>query len=241
MKRISLLFLVLIVSITCSKADYALPELKVEKLDDSVYLHTSFERYEGFGLVASNGLVFLDGNDAYIIDTPSSPQDTEKLVLWFKDKGFTIKAGVSSHFHSDSSIGIEWLNSQSIPTYVHSMTNALLAETGKAQASHSFSESSYWLLKDKIEVFYPGAGHSRDNVVVWLPEQKILFGGCFVKQESIGNLEDAVLEDWPGSAENLIARYGKAGWVVPGHGQVGDARLLESTRQLALSALAEHE
>ena len=51
-----------------------------------------------------------------------------------------------------------------------------------------------------------------------MPEQKILFGGCFVKPEGLGNLSHAVIEEWPASAEKLIARYGTAKLVVPGHG-----------------------
>ena len=32
-----------------------------------------------------------------------------------------------------------------------------------------------------IEAFYPGPGHSPDNIVVWIPEARVLFGGCLVK------------------------------------------------------------
>ena len=45
-----------------------------------------------------------------------------------------------------------------------------------------------------IEVFFPGAGHTRDNLVVWLPEHRVLFGGCMVKSargRTPGNLADA--------------------------------------------------
>ncbi len=32
-----------------------------------------------------------------------------------------------------------------------------------------------------LEVFYPGEGHSKDNITIWIPEYKVLFGGCFNK------------------------------------------------------------
>lgn len=219
-------------------AQTPLPELEITKIDEGVYLHTSYENYPSWGLVASNGLVLVDGKDAYIIDTPTTVKDTEVLVQWINTQGFTAKASISTHFHDDSTIGIAYLNSKSIPTYASEQTNKLLSKKDAAQATHSFTKNPYWLLKNKIEAFYPGAGHTPDNLVVWLPKQKILFGGCFVKPEGLGNLSHAVIADWPASAGKLIARYSDAKIVVPGHGAMGDASYLEKTRQRALEAIA---
>jgi metallo-beta-lactamase class B len=32
-----------------------------------------------------------------------------------------------------------------------------------------------------LQAYYPGAGHTRDNIVVWVPQDKVLFGGCLIK------------------------------------------------------------
>jgi metallo-beta-lactamase class B IMP len=224
-------------SITAAGA--ALPDLKIEKLEDGIFVHTSFEEVNGWGVVTKHGLVVLVNTDAYLIDTPFTATDTEKLVNWFVERGYKIKGTVSSHFHSDSTGGIDWLNSQSIPTYASELTNKLLKESGKAQAKYSFSEVSYWLVKNKIEVFYPGPGHTQDNLVVWLPESKILFGGCFVKPQGLGNLSDANLEAWPKSAKILMSKYGKAKFVVSSHSEKGDASLLRRTWEQALKGLNE--
>lgn len=215
-----------------------LPGLKIQELNDGVYLHTSYQNVDGFGLVDANGLVVIVDNDAYIVDTPWSAQDTENLLDWIKARGFTAKASVSTHFHEDRTAGIETLNAQAIPTYASTLTNTLLREAGKAQAKNVFEFDDFWLVKDQIEVFYPGAGHSQDNVVVWLPDQRLLFGGCLIRADetqSLGNLSDAVTSAWPESAENLQSKYGDARFVVPGHGKVGDISLLEHTRQLAVA------
>lgn len=219
-------------------AEDPLPEMEIKKIEEGVYLYTAYEKIEGWGLVGSNGLIVLDNKDAYLIDTPISATDTEKLVNWIDAQGFTAKASISTHFHSDSTGGIAFLNSKSIPTYASKQTNKLLENKGEAQATHSFTKNPFWLVNKKIEVFYPGAGHTSDNVVVWMPEQKILFGGCFVKPDGLGNLGDAVIKEWPASADKLIARYSSATLVVPGHGKVGDASLLEKTRERALEAIA---
>ncbi len=238
MKVIPVLSLLLFVIASQCFAEKPLPDLKVEKIEDGVYIHTSHEKIERWGLVASNGLVVLDGKDAYIIDTPMTTKDTKALVKWIREQGFIAKGSISTHFHGDSAAGISYLNAESIPTYASKLTNELIGQDGREQTKYSFDSISYWLVKDKIEVFYPGAGHSRDNVVVWMPDKKVLFGGCFVKRKSLGNLGDAVLAHWPASAEKLALRYEDAKRVVPGHGKTGDVSLLSTTLSLAREGLS---
>ncbi|MEJ6355620.1 IMP family subclass B1 metallo-beta-lactamase, partial [Pseudomonas aeruginosa] len=84
-----------------------------------------------------------------------------------------------------------------------------------------------------------GPGHTQDNVVVWLPEKKILFGGCFVKPDGLGNLGDANLEAWPKSAKILMSKYGKAKLVVSSHSEIGNASLLQRTWEQAVKGLNE--
>ena len=237
MSKLFVFLIFLFCSITA--AAESLPDLKIEKLDEGVYVHTSFEEVNGWGVVPKHGLVVLVNTEAYLIDTPFTAKDTEKLVTWFVERGYKIKGSISSHFHSDSTGGIEWLNSQSIPTYASELTNELLKKDGKVQAKNSFSGASYWLVKKKIEVFYPGPGHTPDNVVVWLPENRVLFGGCFVKPYGLGNLDDANVEAWPHSAEILMSRYGNAKLVVPGHSDIGIASLLKLTWEQAVKGLKE--
>lgn len=238
MKSNSILSLIFLFFSSICFSEDIVPELNVQKHADGVYLHTSYEKYNGWGVVASNGLVILDNTDAYIIDTPTSTKSTITLLNWIKKHGFKAKASISTHFHDDSTGGISYLNSESIPTYASKFTNELIEKKGREKARYTFDGTSYWLLKDQIEIYYPGAGHTKDNVVVWMPKQKILFGGCFVKPESLGNLEDAVLEEWPSSAEKLMSRYGAARIVIPGHGKAGDFTLLAKTRDLAVKGLA---
>ncbi len=225
-----------------ARAGDSLPELRIEKIAEGVYLHTSFQQVEGYGFVDANGLVVLDGRGAYIIDTPWSERDTAALVAWLQERNYQVKASVSTHFHDDRTAGIAYLNSISVPTYASARTNALLKQNGKALATETFDDAPLWLLEGKVEVFYPGAGHSVDNLVVWLPEQKLLNGGCFVRAATagtLGNTADAVVSEWAASAERLQRRYPDAQIVIPGHGVPGDVSLLEHTRKLAVAATAK--
>jgi glyoxylase-like metal-dependent hydrolase (beta-lactamase superfamily II) len=233
--------LLLVLFVNRAIADDELPELQIRQLTDNVYLHTSFQAVTGFGVVDSNGLVVTVGNDAYIIDTPWSKRDTQKLLAWIEQRGFIPRGSVSTHFHDDRTAGIALLNSKAVPTYASRLTNELLEKAGKPQAADAIASDDFWLLKNEIQVFFPGAGHAPDNVVVWLPTPKILFGGCLVRPAettNLGNTNDAVMDAWAASIGNLQSRYGNAALVVPGHGKVGDVSMLEHTRALAAASMS---
>ncbi|MED5389949.1 MAG: DIM/SIM/IMP family subclass B1 metallo-beta-lactamase [Pseudomonadota bacterium] len=222
-----------------SLANDTVPALEIRQLADNVYLHTSYQNVEGFGLVDANGLVVMDGADAYLIDTPWSERDTQQLLDWMASRGMTVKGSVSTHSHDDRTAGIALLNQRSIPTYASAQTNALLEDAGKAQATHAFDEPVFALLAGKIELFYPGPGHARDNLVAWLPRSGILFGGCMIRaaeSHTLGYTGEASLDKWSASVARVQSRYPRIRHVVPGHGKVGDASLLAHTRTLAESA-----
>jgi metallo-beta-lactamase class B len=84
---------------------------------------------------------------------------------------------------------------------------------------------------------YFGSAHTADNIVTWIPSEKILFAGCMVKDlkaESLGNIADADLSEWPITMQKVIAAYPSAVIVVPGHGAIGGKELLQHTEELLL-------
>ena len=218
-------------------ANKEMPKAKITKLTDNVYQHISYKKVGSHGVVGASGLVVIDGANAHIIDTPWTVRDTKKLVSWIASKNLTLKSAVVTHFHPDASGGLSYLNSLQIKTYATPLTNELLDSKNRAKSNHEIKGNEYELLTNKIEVFYPGAGHSQDNVVVWLAKEKILFGGCFVKSiesKGLGYTGHASVEDWPISIQNVINKYPNVDKVVPGHGEIGDISLLRHTAQLAL-------
>jgi glyoxylase-like metal-dependent hydrolase (beta-lactamase superfamily II) len=88
-----------------------------------------------------------------------------------------------------------------------------------------------------LEVFYPGAGHTKDNVVVWIPSAKVVFGGCLIRSlnsRGLGNLSDAYPEEWGKSALAVKETYPDSLIVVPGHGKRGDRSLIDHTINLTI-------
>jgi glyoxylase-like metal-dependent hydrolase (beta-lactamase superfamily II) len=92
-----------------------------------------------------------------------------------------------------------------------------------------------YILNGLFEIYYPGPSHSKDNLVVYFPDKKLLFGGCAVKSiqsKNLGFTGDAVLSEWPKSLNRVLKRYNDALLVVPGHGEIGGLELLKHTLEM---------
>lgn len=212
--------------------------IKIIKLSDTVYQHISYKHVSPWGMVGASGLILIDKQQAIIIDTPWTLPATKQLLAWIEQQDLSVSAAVVSHFHEDASAHLTFLHQNDIATYATTMTNKLLSENNRTIASKQITEKIEKLFDGGIEVFYPGAGHTQDNIVVWLPHEKILFGGCLVKSlksNNLGNTEDANIKAWPKTIENIKKQYPEIKLVVPGHGPKGDKRLLTHTQQLALT------
>jgi len=87
--------------------------------------------------------------------------------------------------------------------------------------------------RDVVTSFF-GEGHTKDNVVGYFPSEKVMFGGCLIKELGAGkgNLEDANESAWPATVTNLKQTYPDVQVVIPGHGKPGDMALLDYTIKL---------
>jgi metallo-beta-lactamase class B len=72
----------------------------------------------------------------------------------------------------------------------------------------------------KIQTFYPGKGHTTDNIVIWIADEKVLYGGCFIKStenQSLGNIADADVKVWPKSIKRAMKQFPDPKFIIPGH------------------------
>ncbi len=234
MQRWSLLIILSLLS-GFSFADQKDGKMEIEKLSDKVYLHVSYNLWKG-QYTPSNGLVVVFNQDAYIIDTPWLEADTVTLVNWIQQKGFQLKASIATHFHDDRASGIQYLNSLGVKTVASELTNQLLNKNQKATAKLGFKGKHFELADGKIQAFFPGPGHTMDNIVVFIKPEKLLVGGCLIRSAAargMGYSADGSVKDWADSVTRVIHQFADIDRVIPGHGQMGDQALLTHTIQLA--------
>ncbi|MCP3136458.1 PYX family subclass B1 metallo-beta-lactamase [Pyxidicoccus xibeiensis] len=214
-------------------SEYTVAEdIQVRRLAPGVWLHTTLSG-EDFGRYPANGLVIEDGEGTVLVDMGWNARQGEQLVAWARDTlRRPVRAAVVTHFHLDRTGGVPALLAGGIPVYALAETVKLAAETGKPVPSHTVSQEG---TVGPVEVFFPGAGHAGDNVVVWHRESGVLFGGCFVKDgeaKDLGNLSHADVAAWPASLDRTRQRFPEARVVVPGHGAPGGLELLTHTQSL---------
>ena len=215
---------------------YHSPTLEIEQLAPGTYLHRSFLSTKDYGKVACNGVVFTDGREAVVIDTPVDTVGGVELIEFMERQlGIKVVAVVPTHFHDDCLGGLAAFHRRGIPSHGHEETVALATSHGALPPRRSFRERKELSVgKEVIQISHPGAGHTRDNVVAYFPSDQVLFGGCLVKSLGAGkgNLADADTTAWSATVVETMARYPRATHIVPGHGMPGDRHLLEFTRDL---------
>lgn len=72
-------------------------------------------------------------------------------------------------------------------------------------------------------------------IILLMLSWQIIFAGCMLKDTTwttLGNLSDAVIEEWPGTIDKVLNRYSTAKIVIPGHGQFGGMEIVRHMKKL---------
>ena len=219
-------------------------DIQIEKLQDGVWRHITTSNYPGYGLVPANGLIVAGQTNAVLVDTGWTPEQTGKILNWIETNLHTKVTGVVvTHSHVDRMGGIAEAMRRGLPVFACRRTAELARSAGLPVPQEAFDEKMEIVIDPgiRLELEYPGPGHTVDNIVVWLPRQKILFGGCLIKaakDKSPGYTKDADLDAWPGTVARVEQEFPDTKTVVPGHGDAGGTNLLSHTIELVQKAKA---
>jgi metallo-beta-lactamase class B len=214
-------------------------DIELIQLSPKAYVHVSVSEIEGFGKVSSNGLILVDNKKAFLFDTPITNEQTETLVAFIANSLHAeVSEFIPTHWHNDCMGGLEYLRKQGVKSYANQMTIDIAKKEGLPLPEQAFSDSlSLKLSNTEFNCYYLGEGHSTDNIVVWIPSEKILFAGCMVQNmqsNRLGNLSDANVAEWPETIRKVIDKFQSAEIVIPGHGQIGGKELLTHTQKLLI-------
>lgn len=214
----------------------ALPQMTIAPLTKNFYVVTSYG-YPDKGKPAfpANSLFVVTDAGIILIDTPWGEEQTQQLADTLeKTYHKKIVLCIATHFHADKTIGFDVLKKQGTTTYTGKLTYTMAKQHGEKLPEFTFAKDTTFNVGGiTLKTFYPGEGHTKDNIVVWFPNEMVLVGGCLVKSldtDSKGFTGDANLKQWPISVENVIRWYGHAKYVIPGHqGWHGGADQLSHT------------
>ncbi|MBN2508690.1 MAG: subclass B1 metallo-beta-lactamase [Spirochaetales bacterium] len=222
------------------------PDLYLEQIADSVWIHESFTSMKPWGRIGANGLALVSGNRLILIDTPWTDELTGDLVNWFfSNRGCTDVSAIVCHYHQDNLGGLGWVHEQGYESYSLKATIDLCRQKGLPVPRNPVTSPHTFRFGDTpVTLYFPGEGHTVDSVCVYLSTERILFGGCSVKSlesRTLGNTAEANLGAWPGSLRAMKRMFGEARIVVPGHGKAGDLSLIDHTLVLLDTHRSSHD
>lgn len=211
--------------------------LKIRQIAKNVFVHISYLQTDTYGKVACNGMVYFNGNEAIVFDTPTDDAVSHQLISWItKERQKTIKAIVVTHFHEDCLGGLNAFHKSNIASYSNLATIKLARQDSIVTLPQQGFENEMDILigQQQVLVKYFGEGHTQDNVVGYLPQEKVLFGGCLLKalNASKGYLGDANTNTWSKTVRHIKKEWPNIEHVIPGHGECGNADLLDYTISL---------
>ena len=232
------LFLSILLVYSCKneKQNYSSVNLKIRKITQHTFSHTSYLQIKKYGKYPCNGMVLYDNNEAVIFDTPVTNEASTELISWVQN---TLKckiiAVIPTHFHVDCLGGLSEFHKNNIPSFAIQKTLNLLKNSKTDLPEVTFSNSKEFVFGNtSVTAEYFGKGHTLDNIVAYFPKEKVLFGGCLLKSLGAkkGNLNDADTTKWSNTVLNIKNKYPDILFVIPGHGKTGDLKLLDYTINL---------
>lgn len=217
-------------------------DLSLREIAPGVLLHTSWHTLPDVGPFPSNGLVVLGAREALVVDTAWGEAPTVALFDHIERAlHHRVTHLVVTHAHDDRVGGIREALRRGVVVHALDLTATRAVADGYPPPTETFArEATLDVEGVRAEVFFPGAAHAPDNVVVWLPATRVLFGTCMIRAgdaRALGNLSDASIDTWGDAVRSVARRFPSPAIVVPGHGDVGDASLLAHTISLVESAL----
>lgn len=209
--------------------------LEIVKLSEDHYQYISYLKLKQSNYYPCNGYVYISDGEAIVFDTPVNDNDAQLLIDFVQNElNATIKGVVINHNHSDAAGGLKTFAKANIPSYASSKTAAILAKDSIV-ITHPFEEKQEVRVGSSIvENAYFGPAHTQDNIVSYIQEESLLFGGCMIRPlfGSIGNTKDADTQQWPKTVQKIKEAYPEVKTVIPGHGAKGDVSLLDYTIRL---------
>jgi metallo-beta-lactamase class B len=214
--------------------------LTITHLTGDFYVYTTY-RVLGDERFPSNSLYLVTDSGVVMIDTPWDSTQFRPLMdsIWARHHQKVVLC-ISTHFHDDRTIGLNFLKVGGVRTYSSSLTRNYCRENGNPMAEFVFTGDTTFIVgQHRFQTYFPGEGHTKDNIVVWFGKERILYGGCLVKSTEatdLGYTKDGNLSAYPATIMRLKRTFPDPRFVITGHQSWADTGSLDHTLVLLKAA-----
>ena len=218
-----------------SAADLEVKKVSFDKLSEHAYAYTA----EG----DPNTGIIIGDDSVMVLDTQATPimaQDVIRRIREVTDK--PIKYVVLSHYHAVRVLGASAYMQEGGEQIISSQdTYDMIVERGQFDKDSEIGrfprlfrnvesvppgltwptitfngKMTIWMGKLEVQLLQLGRGHTKGDIVAWLPSEKVLFSGDLVEFDATPYAGDAYFKDWPQTLANIAAL--KPEKLVPGRG-----------------------
>ena len=212
-------------------------KLKISHLTGDFYIYTTYNTYEG-NQIPANGMYLLTNNGVVLFDTPWDTTQFQPLLDSIKlrhNKNVTMC--ILTHWHSDRTEGLEYYKNKGIVTYTTSLTDDLSKKNNKKRAQYLIEKDTIFNVGQyTFKTYYPGQGHTADNIVIWFDKEKILYGGCLIKgaaAENLGYLGDANVTEYYSTLKKVQQKCPDPKFIIISHSEWDNINSLKHSIKLA--------
>lgn len=212
-------------------------KLTITPLSGDFYVYTTYNTYEN-SRVPANGMYVVTSSGVVMFDTPWDTTQFQPLLDSIELKHHKpVILCFATHWHSDKTAGLEYYRQQGIKTYTTTLTDELSKKNNKKRAEFLMQQDTVFNIGQySFETYYPGAGHTIDNIVIWFEKEKILYGGCLIKgvdDDTLGYLGDADTTAYTGTLQNVQKKCRQPKTIVIAHSDWSNNRSLQHSIKMA--------
>lgn len=240
--KLPFLFFFLLTTFSTTLFAQADKKLIIEPLTGNFYVYTTFNTYQD-SKVRANGVYLVTRKGVVLFDTPWDTTQFQPLLdsIQLRHKQKVIMA-FATHWHSDKTAGLEYYKQLGIKTYTTQLTDALSKKNNAKRAEFLMNkDTSFIVERYQFETFYPGEGHTQDNIVIWFPKEKILLGGCLIKgakDQNLGFLGDGNTKAYASTLLKVQNKYPNPKYIITTHSDWRDINSLKNSIKLAKQLLS---
>lgn len=182
-KGILLFFFLTILSNSFGQTKNSL--LQISHLTGDFYVYRTFNNYQG-DLISANAMYFVTNDGVVLFDAPWDKNQYQPLLDSIKAKhNKKVIMYFATHSHGDRAGGIAFYKQKGIKTYTIKRTDDILKKNKEPRAAFVIPNDTIFKVGQySFRIYYPGKGHAQDNIVAWFENEKVLYGGCFIKSTS---------------------------------------------------------
>jgi len=243
LKKLPILILAFCLFLICHQAVHA--DNGLEKISDSVYSYTDVQGACPQNSFGANAGIIIGKDFLVAVDSLMSAREAQRFIKDIqKISKKPIKFLINTHCHLDHCLGNSEFAQRGAVIISHANDQANMKKAGEGMLQYAkqcglsdqdmkgtklayptltFDDRvTLDLVNNKIEILFMGPSHTTGSVLVFVPQEKVLFSGDILFTDYHPFLGEGNIEGWIKVLDYIMAM--NVDKIIPGHGPVSSKK-----------------